>query len=192
MLAYVFWHWPNPEVTAAEYEALQRSFHAALSASAPAGFVSSCAFRLEGDAPWLGPVAPHYADWYLLENSASIDALNIAAVSGLCERPHAEVAQAMAAGAGSLFALRGDTLVTSATSATSVTAARQATFLTKPRPMSYPDFYAEVSAFAPNQSSLWRRALVLGPTPEFALLTTTEVSAPATLQPLILRLTPIT
>ena len=187
MLAYVFWHWPNPEVPAAEYEALQRAFHAALSASSVSGFVSSCAFRLEGDtAPWLGPAAAHYADWYVLENSAAIDALNVAAVSGPCERPHNEVAHAMAAGAGSLFALRGDSL------STPVASARQATFLTKPRPMPYPEFYAAVSAFAPSLSSLWRRALVLGPTPEFALLTATAATVPDTFHPISLTVTPLT
>ncbi len=184
MLAYVFWHWPNPDVPVGDYESLQRSFHSALASSAPSGFVCSCVFRLEGKAPWLGSGAAHYADWYLLENSAAIDALNVAAVSGPCERPHAEVARAMAAGAGSLFALRGDTL------ASPVSAARNATFLTKPRDMPYPDFYAQLPTT--TQASLWRRALVLGPTPEFALLTAEPLQAPAAFHPLTVALTPIT
>src|SRR5438094_6168553 len=106
MLAYVFWHWPNRDHAADEYEHLQRGFHSALAQSAPAGFHESVVFRLRGQAPWLGG-DPAYADWYLLEDSAALDPLNVGAVSGVCEQPHAQLAQAMAAGAGSLFALRG-------------------------------------------------------------------------------------
>jgi hypothetical protein len=183
MLAYVFWHWPNPEVSERDYDALQRTFHAALASSAPGGFISSCAFRLKGEAPWLGG-SPAYADWYLLESSAAIDALNVAAVSGPCEGPHAEVAHAMAAGAGSLFALRGEAVFSP------VPSARNLTFLTKPRPMPYADFYAQLPTS--EAASLWRRALVLGPTPEFALLTPTPLQAPAPFQPLTLTLTRVT
>lgn len=184
MLAYVFWHWPNPDVSAADYEALQRAFHTALASAAPAGFVSSTVFRIEGQAPWLA-AAPAYADWYLLETSAAIDALNEAAVSGVCERPHTDVAHAMAQGAGSLLALRDNPAV-------DLSWTRQATFLTKPRPMAYLEFYAAVAQFAPIENSLWRRALVLGPTPEFALLTATAPQVPNTFRPLGLTFTPIT
>src|SRR5262252_4616648 len=107
MLAYVFWHWPRPDHVAAEYERAQRAFHRALAQSAPRGFLSSLTFRVEGRAAWLGG-SPAYADWYLVENSAALDPLNVAAVSGACEAPHAQVAQAMAAGAGSLLGLHAD------------------------------------------------------------------------------------
>ena len=190
MLAYVFWHWPSFDVPPADYETLQRAFHSALASAAPDGFVSSCVFRLEGDAPWLGGT-PAYADWYVLESSAAIDGLNVAAVSGPCERPHAEVARAMAAGAGSLLALRGPDPVSADRASADVASARHATFLTKPRPMSYEDFYSSVAPFSAPPSTLWRRALVLGPTPEFALLSGFAGGASAELQPLTLRLTPV-
>src|SRR3954469_6885905 len=105
MLAYLFWHWPKPDVDPSEYEADQRAFHAALAQSAPEGFVSSRVFRLAGEAPWLAG-RPAYADWYVLETSAALDPLNVSAVSGACEAPHRQLTRAMAAGAGSLFALR--------------------------------------------------------------------------------------
>src|SRR5690242_15487979 len=105
MLAYVFWHWPARP--GEEYEQLQRDFHHALAQSTSRGFLRSYVFRVDGQAPWLGG-SPAYADWYLVENSAALDELNTAAVSGPREQPHASVAQAMAAGAGSLFTLRGE------------------------------------------------------------------------------------
>ena len=183
MLAYVFWHWPQADRHAAEYERIQRAFHRALAESAPSGFLRSTVFRLGAHAPWLGG-APAYADWYLVDSSAALDPLNVAAVSGICEQPHAEVARAMAAGAGSLLTLRGEVA--------NVEAARHATWLTKPRSMAYDAFYAEVaSASAATQVSLWRRTMVLGPTPEFVVLSPASLSLSDTLQPLHLELTPI-
>src|SRR5436190_22482295 len=105
MLTYVFWHWPRREVAASTYEQYLRAFHAALAEARPAGFEASTAFRISGEAPWLTG-SPAYADWYLLATSTALDALNAAAVHGVCEEPHTAVARAMAAGAGSLFSLR--------------------------------------------------------------------------------------
>ena len=73
-------------------------FTSALASAAPAGFVESLVFRVAGEAPWLGG-APAYADWYLLETSAALDPLNVAAVSGICEQPHRALTIAMSAGA---------------------------------------------------------------------------------------------
>ena len=176
MLAYVFWHWPSSGHTADQYEADQRAFHRALGQAAPPGFIASSVFRVQGNAPWLGG-APAYADWYLLEKSAAIDPLNVVAVSGVCEEPHSRVARAMAAGAGSLFALRGDHA--------DVPSTRQAAFLTKPRTMPYEAFYAEVD---PHPASLWRRQLVLGPTPEFCVLSPAKLDFAKTFQPVQLEL----
>src|SRR5438045_4240396 len=106
MLAYVFCHWPLGDVDHLDYEERQRAFHAALAQSSPPGFRGSFAFRLEASPPWLSG-APSYVDWYVLNDSAALDPLNVAAVTGLCSDPHAAVAQAMAAGAGSVFGLRG-------------------------------------------------------------------------------------
>jgi hypothetical protein len=181
MLAYVFWHWPNAEHPAAEYEQIQREFHQALAQATSPGFQRSCVFRVDGKAPWLGG-EPAYADWYLLENSAAMDPLNVAAVTGVCEAPHARVAHAMAAGAGSLFTLRGDT-------PPDLAAARTLTFLTKPRDMPYADFYPAVST--PSPATLWRRTMVLGPTPEFALLAPESPAGLDPFHPLRLALRPI-
>jgi len=180
MLAYVFWHWPRPDHAVSEYERLQRAFHAALAQSAPRGFQRSFVYRLDGHAAWLGGT-PAYADWYLVDGSPALDPLNVAAVSGVCEEPHARVAQAMAAGAGSLLGLYGGQ--------PDVAAARHITFVTKPRSMSYDNFKIEMGGLP--TSGLWRRQMVLGPTPEFALLTAAPITVPSTFAPLGLGLRPI-
>jgi hypothetical protein len=180
MLAYVFWHWPAAGHSAAEYEGLQWAFHDALVQSAPAGFQRSFVFRLDGQAAWLGG-APAYADWYLVDGSPALDPLNTAAVSGGCEEPHARVAQAMAAGAGSLFGLyteRGE-----------VASARCITFATKPRGMPYADFRIETGGLPCD--SAWRRQMVLGPTPEFALLSRSPLPVSPALAPFSLTLSPV-
>ena len=179
MLAYVFWHWAQSEHAGATYERDLRAFHAALQQAAPAGFVSSGVFRLQGQAPWLGG-EPAYADWYLVDGSAALDPLNVAAVSSMCEAPHTRVAHAMAGGAGSLFALRGEHA--------KLSAARHAYLLTKPRAMPYQDFYSAAEALP---GSLWRRQMVLGPTPEFCLLTHAPAAVVDTFQPLRLDLRPL-
>jgi uncharacterized membrane protein YgcG len=185
MLAYVFWHWPKPELSQADYEQLQRAFHAALAAAKPAGFMQSTAFRVEGRAAWLAG-SPAYADWYLVDEFAALGPLNAQAVSGICEAPHTAVAHAMAAGAGSLLTLHGDA------APPDVTTTRRVTWLTKPREVPYDQFYAAVAtATATQPTSLWRRAMVLGPTPEFALLAADAPPISDIYQPLPLTFTPI-
>jgi hypothetical protein len=180
MLAYVFWHWPGPEIGTDAYEDLQRVFHRALAQTAPPGFRESVVFRIDGDAPWLGGT-PAYADWYVLDGSAALDPLNVAAVSGACQGPHDRVAHAAAAGVGSLLALHGQQA--------NVAAARHSTWLAKPKGMPYADFYAALESVS---ESLWRRQMVLGPTPEFGLLSADPVTIPLGFQSLELKLSPIT
>src|SRR2546428_9252928 len=113
MLAYVFWHWPSSSVEAGEYGHLLRRFLAALGEAAPPGFRGSVVFRIAGNAPWLGGT-PAYADWYLVDGSAALDPLNVAAVSGACQAPHDQVARTADKGGGSLLLLRGERADTAA------------------------------------------------------------------------------
>jgi hypothetical protein len=180
MLAYLFWHWPLADVDRAAYEQRQRAFHRALQQAAPSGFQQSVVFRIDGQAPWLHGT-PTYADWYLLDDSAALDRLNAAAVAGACQAPHADLAAAMAAGAGSLLGLRSGQA--------RLEMAHTVTWLSKPRGMPYATFDATL-ADRPgvSESSLWRRQLVLGPTPEFALLSGQPPRLPEPFQPLTLGL----
>jgi hypothetical protein len=179
MLAYVFWHWPGQNQDSAAYEAAERGFHAALRQAAPSGFLGSAVYRLDGEASWLGG-APAYADWYLVHDSAALDPLNEAAVAGVCEEPHARLARAMGAGAGSLLQLRSGQA--------DLSCARCVTWLVKPRDLAYADLYG---ALASVPGSLWRRQLVLGPTPEFAVLSSEPVQVDGMLSPRALALTPL-
>ena len=183
MLAYVFWHWPATGIAPAEYERMQRAFHQALAEAGVAGFRGSTSFRLDGQAPWLGG-SPAYADWYLVDGSAVLDPLNEAAVSGTRRGSHDVLARAMGAGAGSLLQL--------CDAAADVAGARWATWLSKPMGMPYDPFYQRLGPVRGRDGvSLWRRQMVLGPTPEFCLLSHEPLELPQRLESFALRLEPL-
>jgi len=185
MLAYVFWHWPAADIAPAEYERMQGAFHESLAEAGVAGLRGSTSFRLDGQAPWLGG-SPAYADWYLMDGSAALDPLNEAAVSGRHRGSHDVLAHAMGAGAGSLLQL------SDAGAAADVTGARRATFLSKPKGMPYDPFYQRLAPVRGRDGvSLWRRQMVLGPTPEFCLLSHELLELPPGFVALALRLDPI-
>jgi hypothetical protein len=182
-LAYVFWHWPAEGVAAHHYEQLQAVFHRALGEAGLPGFRGSTSFRVGGRAPWLGG-SPAYADWYLVDGSEVLDVLNEAAVSSARRGAHDELARAEAAGVGSLLQLRSSTA--------DVEGARLATWLAKPRGEPYDVFYARLAPVCADPGvSLWRRLMVLGPTPEFGLLSRAPLTQPAGLDSLALSLEPI-
>ncbi len=87
MLAYVFWHWRYPHIEKLSYQQLLIDFHTALRAQKPVGFDYSTVFQVE-HVPWLSMAGEAYEEWYILENSAALDALNEAAITGLCREPH--------------------------------------------------------------------------------------------------------
>jgi hypothetical protein len=62
----------------------------------------------------------------------------------------------------------------------------------KPAGMAYADLYARLQSWtgAPG-TSLWRRMMVLGPAPEFALIAPGRLELPAEMHPEVLRREPI-
>lgn len=110
--------------------------------------------------PWLPRGG--YEDWYLVDGSKDLDPLNEAAVSGELSGPHAVVARDAGVMAAGLYRMRaGEVGVDAAT----------ATWFSKPTGTSYEALYAVTDDLVRRPAtSLWRRQMVLGPTPEFCLL----------------------
>ena len=161
MLAYVFWHWPRPEIERGQYLDHLADFHRTLAANKPPGFQRSVVFRISG-ADWLKTDGEAFEEWYLLDDSAAMDPLNEAAVSGACEQPHNRVAREAADGTGGLYRMRagGEDLAQ----------AKFATWLSKPAGVSYKDFYAELDTLTSQPGvALWGRQMTLGPTTEFCI-----------------------
>ena len=161
MLAYVFWHWPQPQIDRGSYVDHLVEFHCTLAANKPDGFQQSVVFRIT-NADWLNTDGEAYEEWYLLDDSAAMDRLNEAAVTGVCEEPHNRVAREAADGTGGLYRLRAG--------AEDLAQAKFAVWLSKPSGVSYKDFYAGLETITSQPGvTLWQRQMTLGPTTEFCI-----------------------
>jgi hypothetical protein len=161
MLAYLFWHWPAAGADPDAYARDLLAFHAAL------GLPSSHSVRL-ARAPFDGPPAHVFEDWYPVEGWSALGELNDAAVSGARRGPHDRAAAHAAGGAGGVYRR----LTGAGAGPRSF-----ATWLDKPSGASYETFVPELTAAAPG-AAIWQRQLVLGPAPEFAVLAGAAVSLP--------------
>ncbi len=173
MLAYVFSHRPAAGVDVAVYEAALNRFHAALAGAPPAGFVSSSTFK----------VGDRYSDWYLVDGSAALDVLNAAAVSGVRTTAHNDAAHMAVDAVGKLY-----TLVSGEPAAGPGFEIQ----FSKPAGVGYADHYARLRPYSGVTGvSLWRRMMVLGPPPEFCLISPSDVDLPHEYRPEVLRRDPI-
>jgi hypothetical protein len=173
MLAYVFSHRPAGGVDVAEYEGALHRFHAALASAPPTGFLRSSTFRVGGG----------YSDWYLVEDSGALDALNEAAVSGARTPAHNAAARMAVDGVGKLFSLAGGK---------PPTGAGVEIGFSKPIGLAYADLYERMQPLAARSGcSLWRRMMVLGPPPEFCLIAPAEIELPREFRPEVLNREPI-
>ena len=170
MLAYVFWHWPQPGIDQDTYVAHLVDFHQTLAANKPSGFQRSAVFRIR-NADWLKTQGDAFEEWYLLDDSAAMDRLNEAAVSGACEESHNKVAREAADGIGGLYRLR--------IGHENLAQSRFAVWLSKPAGVPYNDFYAALEPLTSREGdALWGRQMTLGPTTEFCLHSPTDIQLP--------------
>lgn len=153
MLAYLFWHWPRPDVDPGRYSDALLAFHRALSVNPPPGYHGSRVMEVSG-APWV-PGATALEDWYFVEDFAALGALNDAAVSGQRREPHDGAARMALGGMGGVYRLARE----AAASEPGVVA-----WFGKPADVGYTEFLARIPP-----TELWQRQLVLGPAPEFCL-----------------------
>jgi hypothetical protein len=176
VLAYLFWHRPQDGAATATYERAHVAFHRSLAHARPAGFLGSVALRV-ADLPWLGPAAAPpdpsaeegllaYEDWYFLEDYAALGVLNEAAIGRGHRTAHDDIARRSGPGAGGLYGLiEGQRATPPAVTSLAVWVAGPA------RARRYEIGELLGDGIDPDHASLWRRQLVLGPAPEFCLLT---------------------
>lgn len=165
MLAYVFWHRPATRVDPAAYDGALSVFHQAL------GRPGSVTFQL-AHPPW-DPDAPSiYEDWYPVTDWTDLGRLEHEALSGPRRAAHDVAARWAGWGTAAV--------VGAVRQGGPIHDMRVAAWLDKPDGMTYPRFYAELDealASAPEHA-VWQRRLVLGPQPEFCVLSTERVALP--------------
>ena len=160
MLAYVFWHARPENITAARYEQALLDFAQGLAAADCPGLLANASYAI-GETPWLRE--PGYEDWALLADSAALDRLNEIAVSGALEKPHNTIAQLTKHGGfGGLYrhAAGSDALFDDS----------RTFWLSRPRGVHWQDAIPGIVASAHSNVAVWRRQMVLGPAPEFAVI----------------------
>ena len=160
MLGYVFWHAPAEGVDAAHYENALSAFHRSLAHSPPFGFEGSAAFPAAQAGPW-------YEDWYLVEDFSALGVLNEAAVA----RGHRSLHDRAAKGLGSATAGIYRLLEGAPVSGASIGECRHATWVEPSGSTNAVEMGALLGdGMDPSSASVWRRQLVLGPAPEFCVL----------------------
>ncbi|MBO0778654.1 MAG: hypothetical protein J2P37_07475 [Ktedonobacteraceae bacterium] len=177
MLAYVFWHQRGSETSREEYQEKLITFHQILQDRQPQGFICSMVLEM-AQLPWMTGESEVYEDWYLVENSAALDPLDEAAVTGICRDPHHQVARLASKGTGGLYRLKDRTI-----DLAQIASIRSATWFSKPAGMSY-DKLNELlhQSQSEQQGTLWQRQMTMGPALEFCLHSSQKSSLPAELQ----------
>lgn len=154
MLAWVFWHARLEAVSAVAYARALTAFHERIRAAAPAGFLGIRS-RRQADVPWLRSPTEILEDWHFLADSAALDRLDEAAVAPAAREAHLGVARLAAAACAGLYRLQlGQPAAES-----------RIRWLDKPRDVPHGAFVASLG----GANAVWRRQMVLGPTPEYAI-----------------------
>jgi len=180
LLAYVFWHWPRPGVSAAEYAGRQRAFHAALAAERPSGFEGSFSSALS--VPWANAGGEACEDWYLVRDFAALGSLNEGAVSASRAAPHDAAAAVAGGGTGGLYRLRFGT---------APRAPGYAHWFSKPEGARYAEFLSDLEPRVGRAAgALWMRQLTMGPATEFCLHASEPVALPDAVRARVVALRP--
>jgi hypothetical protein len=164
MLAYVFWHQRQSKTSKEEYQRRLTAFHQALQQRQVQDFLFSFVLEIPY-LPWMTKESEAYEDWYIVKNAAALDPLDEAAVTGICQEPHDQVAQLASNGTGGLYRLKGQQL-----DPLRLAELQTATWFNKPEGMSYSQLYTFLEQNHDAQADiLWQRQMTMGPALEFCL-----------------------
>jgi hypothetical protein len=170
ILAYLFWHVPLADIDKGDYEAALTDFHRHLADDPPQGFKGSASYRIS-NVPWLDDRSG-YEDWCFVESAAALDGLNKAAVKPERWDVHANISYKTDFGHGGLYYhLHGENCPLEVSNFV---------WIKRPRKIRYETPLREIIGASKGVLSCWRKLMVLGPAPEFAIIgdSTLDVRAP--------------
>lgn len=182
MIAYVFWHQKMELVSSKTYESALITFHRSLYNFGVRGYIGSQTFKIEG-AYWMGATESGYEDWYLLEDSGVMDKINQAAISGSVKDPHNAAAHMATNLHAGLYVIKSPY--------PSFLNGKSATWFTKPKEMSLDQIINSHSDSNKRFGDLWMRQMVLGPTPEYCIVSENRIDLPRNLYPVNVKRQPI-
>lgn len=160
MLAYLFWHAPLADTDKGNYETALTDFHRHLANDPPQGFRCSATYRIS-KVPWLNDRAG-YEDWCLVDSAAALDGLNRAAIKPERWEVHAGISYKTDFGHGGLYyPLHGESHPLEGS---------KVVWLKRPRRIRYEAPLREIIDASRGVLSCWRKLMVLGPAPEFAII----------------------
>jgi len=175
-LHYIFWHWPRPDVDLSVYAGKLVRFQEELENAVGGTLVGETGAYRSAAPPWTPGDAAVFSDWYSMDSGARLDELNDGAVGGEAVRlAHTELAALYGGGAGSLYDYKRGT-------AFDPMFLRYTHWFPKPAGMTYHDFNRLLEPVtSQSNTTLMRRRMVLGPSPEFCLASEALFELPAPL-----------
>lgn len=160
MYAYVFWHAKPANATTAEYEKPLLRFGRELSNAKIPGMAGNASYSI-GFTPWLAEEG--YEDWAWVHELSTLESLNERAVTGAMEEPHNAIARITKHGGfGALYYL--------VDGAHQILGDSKVFWVSRPRNIRWRDAMPAIIKSASSNVSVWRRLMVLGPAPEFAII----------------------
>lgn len=199
ILKFVLWTWPSATASAADFRDSRVKFHEVLAHTRVDGFLGSAMFAID-TAPWAGAflfenspwATGHrtvYEEWYLFHGSAALDAINERVHEGPYKESHGKFLRQDLGGecAGLYYARKGDI-----EQAVAGLRNPECTLWFNKTSGTYDELLARLApTMGSSRCVLWRRLLVLGPTPEFHVDVDALVTLPEDLRPYRVRRTAI-
>jgi hypothetical protein len=151
-----------------------------LNSEKPEGFVEALSFRVDA-LPWGRQGGSTYEDWYVVDSFGALGALNDATVTGKVKESHDPIAKDYMKGAGGVLRLIQGNL--------RLRDGRFATWIEKSIGPLYRSYYDDVAGIVGGRSTaLWRRQMVLGPSPQFCVHSEEPLEFPPSFRPIKLKL----